>query len=356
MKIFKISLLGLFILIAYLTIDIFIAAGSFKRMKPHFNGTTSFLELPVAGPEDITIDYETGIAFISADDRRANRLQAGSVEGAIFVLHLNDPAMQLHHASKTAPADFHPHGISLWKGNGRSFLFVVNHPQKIQEHTIERFEWRNDSLIHLETIRDAELLTSPNDVTAVGERTFYVTNDHGYSEPGMGRTLEDYLRLPLSYVNFFDGNSFRKVATHISYANGINHSADFSKIFVASPTEGKVFIYKRDVGSGLLTLQDEVDTDTGVDNIELDEAGALWIGCHPQLLKFVAHAKDAANPSPSQVIKLTPDNTGVYKAEEILLNDGTEYSGSTVAAVFGRKMLVGSVFEKKILVCTLPSN
>jgi arylesterase/paraoxonase len=216
---------------------------------------------------------------------------------------------------------------------------------------IERFEWKNDSLTHLESIKDIKLMTSPNDVTAVGERLFYVTNDHGYSEKGLGRTLEEYLQRKISYVNYFDGNSFKKVATRIAYANGINHSADYTKIFVASPTGGKVIVYNRDLITGNLTLSEEVDVRTGVDNIELDSAGSLWIGCHPQLLKFVAHAADPSKFSPSQVIKLTPDPQGKYQMEEVFLNDGTTYSGSTVAAVYKNKLLIGSVFEKTLLVC-----
>ena len=111
-------------------------------------------------------------------------------------------------------------------------------------------------------------------------------------------------------------------------------------------------IYDRDQITGTLTLNEEVDVNTGVDNIELDEAGSLWIGCHPQLLKFVAHAADPANFSPSQVIKLTQDSSGHYQLEEVFLNDGTSYSGSTVAAVYKNKFLIGSVFEKTMLVCS----
>lgn len=356
MKAVRIFFFAFLVLVVYLVFDILISSGAFKKIEPHFAGSISMQELPVAGPEDITIDTQTGIAFISVDDRRTNQNNPGTIEGAILVMNLSDSVPVLRDVSKNTLNDFHPHGISLWKGNGKTFLFVVNHGQKIKQHTIERFEWRNDSLIYLETIVDANLMTSPNDVTAVGEREFYVTNDHGYSERGIGRTLEDYLQLRLSYVNYYNGMKFQKVAEDIAYANGINHSADNSKIFVASPTGGKVFVYNRNSTDGTLTLAEEVDVNTGVDNIEVDGSGALWIGCHPQLLKFVAHAANANKFSPSQIIKLSPEGPTGYRMEEIFLNDGTEYSGSTVAAVYGNKMLVGSVFEKTMLICTLNST
>lgn len=268
-------------------------------------------------------------------------------------MNLSDSIPKLKNITPVGVTDFHPHGISLWREpDGRAFLFVVNHRKNYSEHVIERFEWKNDSLIHIESIQDVDLMTSPNDVTAVGGRSFYVTNDHGYSKPGVGRTLEDYLQRAISYVNYYDGVSFKKVATGIAYANGINQSADHSKIYVASTTGRKVMVYTRDIPSGALSLEEEIKVETGVDNIELDNQGALWIGCHPQLLKFVAHATDPAKFSPSQVIKITQDKTG-YVVEEIFLNDGTTYSGSSVAAIYNNTLLIGSVFEKSIILCTL---
>ncbi|MEQ1588411.1 MAG: hypothetical protein ABL895_21175, partial [Cyclobacteriaceae bacterium] len=251
MKSVKIALLAIIIIPVYLVFAILIPAGMFKTIEPHFAGNVTSLELPISGPEDITIDQQTGLAFISVDDRRANRTKSGSIQGAILIMNLTDSLPLLRNVTPETLTDFHPHGISLWKGkDGRAFIFAVNHSQNNNEHFIERFEWKNDSLIHLESILDTDLMTSPNDVTAVGERSFYVTNDHGSSQLGLGRTLEDYLQRAISYVNYYDGVSFKKVATGIAYANGINQSADHSKIFVASTTGRKVMVYTRSITSG----------------------------------------------------------------------------------------------------------
>jgi arylesterase/paraoxonase len=171
---------------SFVFFGILIPAGTFKDIHPHFEGTVTKINLAeTAGPEDITIDPQSGIAFISADDRRTNIQSPGSIAGAIFIMNLSDSLPGLRNVTPANTGDFHPHGISLWTNpNGKKFLFVVNHRQKNPAHVIERFEWRNDSLIHLESIEDENLMTSPNDVVAVGERTFYVTNDHGYSEKG----------------------------------------------------------------------------------------------------------------------------------------------------------------------------
>lgn len=350
MKIVKILAFIILAVLLYAIIGILVPAGVFKTISPHFDGAQAKVSLPIAGPEDITIDQESGLAFISVDDRWANRSAANSVNGSILVMNLSDSIPTFKNITPTLK-DFHPHGISLWKDpDGRVFLFVITHGAN--EQLVERFAWRNDSLVYLETFRDPELMTSPNDISAVGERSFYVTNDHGYSNAGLGRTLEDYLQRAISYVNYYDGTGFRKVATGIAYANGVNHSADLSQVYVSSCTGRKVLIFDRNPTNGDLTLNEKIDVNTGVDNIELDADGSLWIGAHPQLLKFAGHAVDSNKHSPSQVIKLSKDESGKYQMEEIFLNDGISYSGSSVAAVYKNKILIGSVFENSILICT----
>lgn len=341
------SLLGVLAVIIFQIINTLIAAGSFKNIRPQFNGTVEKISLPVSGPEDITIDTANGLAFISCDDRRSNQKNAGSVPGAILVMNLNDSSKTIRNITPNELNDFHPHGISLFKTHdGKTILFAISHRSIEPKHVVERFEWRNDSLYHLETIAGPELMTSPNDLSATGERTFYVTNDHYYPDPGIGRTLEEYLQRAISYVNYYDGNTFRKVADQIPYSNGIQVSPDGSKVYVASIIGRNVLVYDRG-NDNALSLQKKINVSTGADNIELDSNGDLLVGCHPQLLKFVAHAKDPAKFSPSQILRIKSSD---HTVEELFLNDGKEYSGSTVAAPFRGIFLVGSVFEPSLLI------
>ncbi|MFZ5971514.1 MAG: SMP-30/gluconolactonase/LRE family protein [Bacteroidota bacterium] len=346
------TLLLLLLMAGYVAVGILVPAGVFKSITPHFSGIEKSLALPLAGAEDITIS-QTGIVFVSADDRRQHRANPGSHTGALLVMNLHDTVPTFVNVTPPGLSDFHPHGISLWQGDSVTILFVINHQKQYSRHTVERFAWRNGVLSHLETFYDSMLMTSPNDLVAVGERSFYVTNDHGYAQLGIGRTLEDYLQRALSYVNYFDGTAFRKVAEGIAYANGINQSQDGLYIFVTSTTGRKLLVYNRNPDTGELSLIRKVNVKTGADNIEVDAHGALWIGCHPQLLKFAKHASDSTKKSPSQVIKVTDPTGYTYAVEEIYLNDGTTLSGSSVAAVYGQHLLIGSVFENKILHCTI---
>ena len=100
-------------------------------------------------------------------------------------------------------------------------------------------------------------------------------------------------------------------------------------------------------------MRENSDLETGVDNIELDAGGRLYIAAHPKLLTFVKHAKDAAFLSPSQVLRLEARSGGGYRVDEIYLDSGAEISGSSVAAVSGKRMLIGAVFDPKFLDCRM---
>jgi arylesterase/paraoxonase len=191
---------------------------------------------------------------------------------------------------------------------------------------------------------------SPNDVVAVGPRSFYVTNDHG-SRTKFSRTLEEYLRLARSHVLYFDGENFKRASGGLLYANGINKSPDGRTIYVAAVTAGKIHVYDRDTATGALAPRTQIELGTGVDNIEVDGAGNLWAAAHPKLLTFVKHSKDGSHPSPSQVLKITPTGEKDFQVTEIFLDDGKWLSGASVGAAFENTLLVGPVFDDRFLVC-----
>ncbi len=336
---------------------IYVKAGELRSIEPHFAGTCK--RVPgVVGAEDITFHPRTGTAYISSDNRRAT-LAGKPVPGAIFGYELAG-GLPPRNLTPKADATFHPHGIGLWVApDGRTLVFVVNHPGsslfganpgKGPGHTVEIFEVGADGmLVHRRRI-ESEMMISPNDIAPVGEDRFYVTNDHG-TEPGFGRTLEEYLRLKKASVLYFDGKRFVEVADDIRYANGIAVSPDGAHVFVAMVTSFAVAVYDRDATTGALTLKDEIDVDTGPDNIEIDATGDLWIGAHPKLLTFVAYAKDADKLSPSQALRIHRADSG-YDVTEVFLSAGDDISGSSVAAWRQGRLLIGSVFDPHFLDCT----
>jgi arylesterase/paraoxonase len=188
----------------------------------------------------------------------------------------------------------------------------------------------------------------------VGPEQFYVTNDHGFVT-GIMRLMEDYLMLPLSTLVFFDGESAKEVAAGMAYANGVQTNKSGNRLYLASVTSLTLNIYERNTVTNDLYLLTSINTGTGVENIELDGKGDLWLGAHPQLLKFVSHAKNIDNRSPSEIIKIKVSD-GSYDVVPVYRNTGDPISGVSVAAVKGDRMLVGSVFDEKILDCVLPNK
>ena len=330
------------------------------RVYLQFNQFTTLWPNPVGacvdvatamGPEDLVIDHDTGLVYTSAYDRRTYR--AGTpVRGALQRFDLNDLSKPVVDVAPTFPEDFKPHGISLYKGeDGAKRLFVINHPNA-GGHIIEIFDVvANGDLVHVESVT-GEFIITPNDVHAVGPRQFYATNDHGNPE-GWARRMEDYLRQDKSSVVYFDGETTRLVAEGLTFANGINGSLDGSKIYVTETTDMMVRFYDRDVTTGALILKQQVPITSGLDNIDVHPDGSLWIGAHPKLIDFQTYASNPNEISPSQIITLKPDGERGGEVKEVYLDLGEQISGSSVGARWQDKLVIGSVFEEKVLVCDL---
>jgi arylesterase/paraoxonase len=334
--------------VAFVGYRIVTRSGMLKQIAPHRQGECRVIE-GIVGGEDVTIDRETMTAYVSADDRRAT--EAGKpVRGEIYALDLARPDAQPAPLTEGTPGDFHPHGISFWRGpDGTKRLFAISHGEDGGQQVLI-FDVGWNALTLAETITYPELL-SPKDLVAVGPRQFYATNERRYREPGLMANLEWYLQLPLGTVSYFDGSTGHIIADGVVFPNGINVSADGRTVYVAEFLGQNLRIYDRDPGSGALTLRDTIPVGTFLDNIELDENGVLWIAAHPKVFDLLAHGADPGKRAPSQVLRIDPKRKSV---KEVLLDDGTLLSGSSTAAVAGGRMVVGSAFEGKILVCDRP--
>jgi arylesterase/paraoxonase len=298
------------------------------------------------GIEDITIDKETNMAYFSSHDRRNFE-----TTGSILSSKIQNDSLKFKNLTKDLNIkEFRPHGISLIKLiDGRKFLFVISHTET--KHNIYKFEIREDSLSYVQNYYSTEFV-SPNDILAIGENQFFITNDH--DTRSKWRVLfNDFFRIPTGNIVFFDGQKAKVVSNKIVYPNGIAISKDKSKIFVTSTLSKKVMAYIPQAINEPLQLQNEEDMKYAPDNIEIDNNGDLIIACHPKTLNFLKHRKSPQYLSPSSIIKVNSDRLNDQK--EIFTNNGDLISGSSVAAPFldrfgKHNYLVGCVFDKKILV------
>ncbi|GAA6155196.1 arylesterase [Pyruvatibacter sp. HU-CL02332] len=331
--------------------------GEFTTITRKFDGESCMRVQGVPGPEDVAIDRSRGIAYISAYDRRlasSDDPGASGVRGGIYVMDLNADAagLFLRPITPLMPEAFRPHGISLFTAaDGTRTLMAVNHPGG-DDHTVEIFDLSDDDVLtHRRTVRDP-LIMSPNDVAAVSPEAFYVTNDH--DRPGQdGRTLAALFASPITTVVYHDGSASQVVADELALANGVAVSGDMSKVYVTELLARTLHIFDRDPSTGGLTLSDQVFLGTGVDNIDVAEDGALWIGAHPQLATFGEHAADPANLSPSQIVVVRQFEGGGGEASTAYLDDGSEISASSVGATYKNLLVIGAVFDPAVLVCDM---
>lgn len=306
----------------------------------------------IAGIEDLAIDPETRVAYLSGYDRWA-LMRGETVRGAIWTYSLDEPdAVPVDVTGGVLTGGFHPHGISLYRGpDGRKVLFVINHFGG--RHSVEIFDVEGSVLAHRMTV-EGEGMVSPNDVVGTGPRSFYVTNDHGYP-PGLMRTVEDLARLRVSTVLHFDGETWKTVLEGVGGANGINMSADGRSLYVAAMSERAVRVLDRDPVTHDVAPRAIVDVPGYADNIDVETEGSLLLGVHTKVLSFLGHVGDETQLSPSHVMRLRADGKGSFVPETVHYSDGSDISAASVGAAVPGRLLVGAVFDRKILDCVTGS-
>ncbi|KAM9782504.1 uncharacterized protein ACB057_014764 [Neosynchiropus ocellatus] len=301
-----------------------------------------------SGSEDITI-LENGLAFISTGLKYPG-LPAPDGPGKIFTLDLQDSRLkpvELRMPRNFDLDSFNPHGISVYTdpSDDAVYLFVVNHPE--QGSQVELFKYLEDdsSLVHLKTIKH-ELLHSVNDIVAVGADSFYATNDRYFSCEHLKGFAEFLLGQPWTNVVYYSPEKVQVVSEGYYVANGINISPDKRHVYVADVLGGTVHLLERKEDNSLTSVK-SLAVGTLPDNIEVDpDTGDLWIGCHPNAWKVLMF--DPQDPAGSEVIRIQNFHSEKPTVTQVYADDGGELIGSSVAATYAGKLLIGSVFHKAL--------
>lgn len=339
-----------------LVLNIMWKTGFFRDLEPYI-AKNLLLQIPIPGAEDLAISRIDSFLIVSSDDRAARSKGLPGL-GGLYHIDLRRPDIVPKLLTSDIDFPFFPHGISMLRLDSSHYrIWAINHVSESAEgissmdpeteHFIEVFDLIGDRLIHVESLSD-EMVNSPNDIVALDKDRFYVTNDHG-SKSKLGLMLEDYLGLARSNVVYFNGESYTTVADNIAYANGINYNPESKLLFVASPRGFliKVFTTQQD---GQLTFIENIDCQSGVDNIEFDEDYNLWVGCHPSLLKFASYASGNSNFSPSEIIIIKYQGAGDYTIDKFWTNNGEIMSASTVAIPFAGKVYAGNVMDSQMVI------
>ncbi|XP_029308417.1 serum paraoxonase/arylesterase 2-like [Cottoperca gobio] len=299
------------------------------------------------GAEDITI-LKNGLAFLSTGLNYPGFPSSPDEPGKIYILDLLHPKptpVELQIKGELNLTTFNPHGISVYidEADDSVYLFVVNHPHHKSEVEIFRFVQEN-TLVHLQTITHP-LLYSVNDIVAVGVESFYATNDHYFLNHSL-HLLCLILGLPWCEVVYYSPTAVRVAANGFMSANGINISPDRRHIYISDILDHEVDVYERQEGEQLVH-QKSVAVGSLCDNIEVDyTTGDLWLGCHPNGLKLSKY--NLEDPPGSEVIRIKNILSEQPVVSQEYADDGHELTGSSVAARYEGKLLIGSVIHKAL--------
>ena len=339
-KALTILTLILFVFVGYT----FFSTGFFREINIS-SPNKIIARIALKGAEDIVVDQEGGFAIISA----TNRLVYPSIKpesGNLYFIDLTDEKFQPVNLTSKLELTFAPHGIDMMKISDTTYqILAINHINK--QHSIEKFLLNGQELVHLKTLKN-ESMIQPNDLEIISQDEFYFTNDHAFTE-GLGKIIEEYGGLSFSNVIRFNSDNYTEVATDIAYANGIVYDQKRKLLYVASPRYFKVKVFYRK-SNGMLDFIEDIPAKTGVDNLTLDDFGNIWIGAHPNLLRFAAYAKGDYEISPSEIIKIKYESKNQFMVESLWVDNGEKMSGSTVAVPYNNWLLVGNVMDDYFLI------
>lgn len=320
--------------------------GAFRGVESQFSGDCRDIGLG-GSSEDIEIDRERGVAYLSLLDRGAGNAGANG-NGTVMLLDLNlaEPAPRA--AMSYDPPDFRPHGLSLLKQPGQpSRLFAISRPAH-GIHAVEISEQdTNGSFVPRETVRDPAFV-HPGAVAAVGARQFYLVNDR--PRQGEWRERLDLLtRSGKSTLVFYDGVKARVLVDDLAWPAGLALSPDGARLFAAETLAKALRVYRRQP-DGSLTLERTVALEAAPGSLDVDADGNVWIAAHPRLLRLLAHRRVPEERAPTMVLRFDPRRPDAG-AVRVFADDGSRISAGTVAARWRDEFLIGALFDKKVLVC-----
>uniref|UniRef100_A0A2D4HAG2 Paraoxonase n=2 Tax=Micrurus lemniscatus lemniscatus TaxID=129467 RepID=A0A2D4HAG2_MICLE len=241
---------------------------------------------------------------------------------------------------------FNPHGISFYMDKNESiYLFVVNHPEGKSAVEIFKFFQDEKYLLYIRTVTN-ELLTSVNDVLAVGPEHFYATNDRYFRSETVSVYVEMFCGFSWTNVVYYSPKKVKEVASGFYSANGINMSPDGKFVYVADILDHSIHVFQKMSNMNLSPVKVLI-LETALDNISVDRRnGDLWLGCHPNAAKLLSY--DPKNPPGSEVLLVKDILSDKPKITQVYVDDGSLIQASSVAVMYGRHLIIGTVFQKAL--------
>jgi len=285
---------------------------------------------------------------------RAPGLPHSKYVGKIYLYDVKTPEKRprnlLITGAKFYPAIFRPAGLSVWETAEKTFVYAVNTYNS--EIYVFELNIEKKSLTFIKSLSHP-WLTNPNNIILVDDAKFYVTNFFSFSTSFMAN-VELALQLPLGSVFYYDGKEFVEVLNHLKGPNGVAISPNKEYLYVALHVSEQLRVYKINDPKNLTQVM-QISIPSGLDNVNCDEEGRLWIGAQQILIQTLFHLHDPITwIAPSQVLKVSFDaDHKTFAIEEVYSDDGNLLRASTVATVYKKTLLIGTLYDKAMY-CQLP--
>ncbi len=296
----------------------------------------------------IALDPDRGLAYLSLLDRAS----PGEATGSVQLLDLNQTEPAPRAAMNFDPGSFRPGALSLLRiaGAPRRLFATSRLPDGAQTVEIAA-EAPAGGFAPETTVRDSAFrnLTA---IAAVGAREFYVaTLPNTEDRHGLPDRFDALLRKAPATLLYYNGREARAVVSDLRYVGGLARSPDGKLLYVAETLAKSMRIYEPRAG-GALMLRGTIPLDGLPANLTVDADGVVWIAVLPKLGDLLAHADAPAKRAVTRVIRFDP-RLPTGEVAQIYANDGDALSAGSAAARWRDQLIVGGLFDRKVLVCKL---
>ncbi|KAI0256143.1 serum paraoxonase/arylesterase [Lactifluus subvellereus] len=358
------------------------ANGIWRVIEPVGN-TNCKKEEALQACEKIVLHPPTGILYLACSTRASRRhwipalgvLEDDKLAFDDYIATYDpatDTVTRLAFEGFPTPQGYSAHGMDVVPSASdprELYVYAINHRKPVQgpgkrvgaDSVVEIFKTKvgGNTLTHVKTVEDS-VIDTPNDVIGYSDgRGFYFTNDHGV-KVGVSRFLEFFglSRTSVGYCHVDDGCKIAISGLHGS--NGIARAPN-GTVYVANSKFGEIRVLEEQSNYSLV-LTDAIALDRLVDNLSIDENGALWAATIPSALRFLSAYHDFEKVAPSSAFRITK-NVGEkaffgekLKVEKVFEDDGTQASAITSVAHDAKRniLFLSGVFSAHLTVCKAP--
>jgi hypothetical protein len=187
-------------------------------------------------------------------------------------------------------------------------------------------------------------------VAVASPGTFYVANGTAGKNP-LIHALQTYGILSGGDVLYFNGMSFSEAADGLYGTRSLVLAQGGTHLIVGGSLSRSLTSFSRQPFTGALTEAGSMTLPAGPEKLSIDGQGELWVGAHANLLDWRAFNTDPHRRAPSQIFRVSLSDGVPQQAEQVYGSDGKQIAAASVGVSVGKRLLIGSSLDSKLLDC-----